>query len=276
MLVAHSYEFDHGALRALASGAGLQASAEALPEGAYSTFRTYGRDRVLRLRQHVARLNESVALQGFAGSLGEALVRDAVAQALGATGYPESRLRLTYAPPRFFVSVEPFVPPPDALYRVGAACVSVPLRRATPHAKDTRFAAQAANAYARLPAGVHEGLMVADDGSILEGLSSNFFALVDGTLYTEEARVLLGITRGVILELAREVVPVVPRAIRVDEIGRASEAFLTSVSRGIMPVVRVDATPVGDGRPGPVTAALRARLEALIEREAETVTGLGR
>ena len=51
------------------------------------------------------------------------------------------------------------------------------MRRDNPHAKDTRFIATAQHAYGRLPAGVEEGLIVAADGAILEGLSSNFFAV---------------------------------------------------------------------------------------------------
>src|SRR5262249_23484336 len=56
----------------------------------------------------------------------------------------------------------------------------LPLRRDNPHAKDTRFIATAGEAYARLPAGVHEGLLLSEDGDILEGLSSNFFGVAGG------------------------------------------------------------------------------------------------
>lgn len=270
-MAAMTFEFERGVLRPVGTGASLQAASTALPDGVYTTLRTYGPDRVLRLRQHVARLNESTILQGSGGTLEAAFVREAVREALEATRHPESRLRLTYAPPRLFVSVEPFVAPAEALYREGAACVTVPLHRANPHAKDTRFATQAAAAYAALPGGAHEGLMIDDDGSILEGFSSNFFALAGGTLYTEEARVLLGITRSLVLEVARDVVPVVERAIRMADIASVGEAFLTSASRGILPVVRIDGKRVGDGRPGPVTAALGARYQALIDREAQPV-----
>lgn len=263
-----TFEFERGTLRPAGTGAGLQAASAAVPDGAYTTLRTYGRDGVVRLPQHVARLQESTTLQGSGGGLDAGFVREAVAEALRATRHPESRLRLTYAPPRFFVSVEPFVALPEALYRDGVACVTVPLRRTNPHAKDTRFAAQAAAAQASLPEGVHEGLMVARDGSVLEGLSSNFFALIEGRLHTDETRVLLGITRSLVLEVAREVVPVVTEAVALADIPSAAEAFLTSASRGILPVVRIDRTPVGDGRPGPVMHDLMGRFDALILREA--------
>jgi branched-chain amino acid aminotransferase len=182
---------------------------------------------------------------------------------------------LTFAPPRLFVTVEAFTPLDEALYRDGVRCVTVPLRRLNPHAKDTRFAAQAAEAYATLPAGVHEGLMVAEDGAILEGLSSNVFAVVGGVLRTEEERVLRGVTRSLVLEVARAAVSVVPAAVTLAELPTVTEAFLTSVSRGILPVVRIDATPLGSGRPGPVTRDLMARFQALVDHEATSVTSPG-
>src|SRR5687768_11504846 len=128
-----------------------------VPPGAYSTLRTYDGTRVFRLADHVRRLTESAALQGRPTPVDPASVRAAIAAALAETGYPESRLRLTWAPPRLFVSVEPFTPPAEALYRDGVRCVTVAVRRDNPHAKDTRFLDTAGRAYAALPPGVHEG-----------------------------------------------------------------------------------------------------------------------
>jgi len=242
-----------------------------LPNGAYSTLRTYSGTRLLRLAQHVARLNESVTLQGHTGTLLESDTRATIALALQQTAFPESRLRLTWAPPRLFVSLEPFVPLPEALYRDGVGCVSVPVRRENPHAKDTRFIATASAAYRGLPPDAHEGLIVAEDGAILEGLSSNFFAILDGALHSEAERVLMGVTRSLVLEVAAGVLPFVPRAVRQSEIPRVTEAFVTSVSRGILPVTRIDDDAVGNGRPGSRTLELRARFAALEAREAAPI-----
>jgi branched-chain amino acid aminotransferase len=254
-----------------------EASAQ-LPQGAYTTFRTYGRDRVLRLALHVRRLQESAALMGAAGvvrdMLGERVARDALAQAIQRTGYAESRIRLTLAPPRFFVSIEPFTPYPEALYEQGVCCVTVTLRRDTPHAKSTAFIASAGEAYRTLPTGVHEGLMVAEDGAVLEGLSSNFFALLDGVLHTEQERALVGVTQSLALEVAGKAMPALPistHAIQLGDVARVGECFITSVSREILPVVRIDDHTIGTGTPGRVTRQLINGLHALIAREAEPV-----
>ena len=149
------------------------------------------------------------------------------------------------------------------------ACVTLDLQRENPHAKDTRFIATAQDAYGRLPPGVEEGLIVGADGAVLEGLSSNFFAVLDGALRTEEERVLVGVTRSLVLEVAAGLMPVDRRAVRRDDLPRIDEAFVTSVSREVLPVVEIDGRPVGDGRVGPRTRALLEAFGDLVRREAE-------
>ncbi len=136
----------------------------------------------------------------------------------------------------------------------------MPLQRESPQSKDTRFLSSAQGAYRELPEGVHEGLLLGEDGALLEGLSSNVFAVVDGVLRTEDARALHGTTRALVLELARGMVPVSFEAIRKTEVGKAAEMFLTSVSREVLGVVRVDD---GDDRPGKAGAAGEGAEEAL-------------
>jgi branched-chain amino acid aminotransferase len=246
----------------------MTAASRALPHGSYTTLRTYAGDRVLRLRQHAERLSRSLP---EASPLEVERLRTAVVAALRATRFPESRLRLTYAPPDLFVSIEALAAPAAALYEQGVRCATLHLRRHNPRAKDTHFIDTAAGSLTALPPDANEGLMLAEDGAILEGLSSNFFAVLDGELRTEEARVLAGVTRAIVLEIARGLLPVRLEPIGRAQLGRVSEAFLTSVSREILPVVVVDAVTLGDGRPGPVTRELILRFQRLAAQEAESL-----
>jgi branched-chain amino acid aminotransferase len=263
----------------------MRAASAHLPQGAYTTFRTYDGIRILRLGQHVQRLRETLALEGkHAPTIDHDAVRAGIAHAIGAAHYAESRFRLTYAPEGFFISIEPFTPYPPTLYETGVACATVSLHRDNPHAKSTAFIASAADAYSTLPAGVHEGLMIAADGAVLEGLSSNFFAIQplpdpppkgggwEGVLRTEEARALIGVTRSLVLEVARDVIPISTDAVKYVELPGVSECFITSVSREIMPVVKIDQLVIGDGTPGTITRALMDRFRALVAREAVAVS----
>ena len=266
--VVETFELESETFKAVGRHATLAEASAELPPGAYTTLRTYGPDRVLRLEQHLRRLTESV---GERRALDAKAVRRALGPLVLGRGHEQSRIRLSYAPPRLFASVEPFEPLPPGLYKSGVAAVTVPLRRGNPRAKDTRFLAEASRAYAALPPGVNEGLMVAEDGSLLEGLSSNFFAVLGGELRTEDARVLAGVTRAVVLEVAEGLMPVRLEAPRLAELHALRECFLTSVSREILPVVAVDGQPIGDGRPGPRTAELIRLFAELVEREAEPI-----
>ncbi len=208
-----TYEAGSEGLRLVGRHASLAASSSELPEGAYTTLRTYGGRGVVRLDQHLCRLEESVTLQGRPGAIDPSAARRAIGATLDAADHPESRLRITFAPPRLFMAIEPFTPLPKRLYEQGVACVTLDLRRENPRVKDTRFIATAQGAYGRLPAGVEEGLIVGEDGALLEGLSSNFFAVIDGFLRTEEERALAGVTRSLVLEVAGGLVPVERRAV---------------------------------------------------------------
>lgn len=108
--------------------------------------------------------------------------------------------------------------------------------------------------------GCREAWLVAEDGRVTEGSASNVY-IVDraGRLITHPLgeRILGGITRSVLLELARgDGIEVVERPFGLDEVESAREAALTSTSSLVLPVVRVDDRTVGDGTPGPVVGRL--------------------
>lgn len=261
-------------LQRMADAESMTAASALLPPGSYTTFRTYSGNRVLRLEQHVRRLQKSAALLNLQGVLEYQAVRAGLGQAIQVSRYAESRFRLTFSPPKFFISVEPFTPYSPRHYTQGVRCVTISSLRNNPHAKSTSFIASAGDAYNKLPPGVHEGLMVADDGAVLEGLSSSFFALLDGVWHTEQDRALVGVTQSLVQELIYTVAPHIAlstHAVLSTDLSRVQECFITSVSREIMPVAQIDDTIIADGAPGPLTRNLMQELSNLISREAQSV-----
>ena len=109
-------------------------------------------------------------------------------------------------------------------------------------------------------AGADDAWLV-EDGQITEGTSNNAFIVTrDGTIVTRELSndILHGITRAAVLRFAGETqIMVEERPFTPAEAGDAVEAFITSASNYVMPVVAIDGKPVGDGRPGPITRRLR-------------------
>jgi len=111
-------------------------------------------------------------------------------------------------------------------------------------------------------AGAYEAWQVDGDGMVTEGTSSNaWIVTAGGRLATRHlsSDILHGITRRTVLAIAvEEGVPFEERAFSVDEAMHAREAFVTSATSFVTPVVRIDDTPVADGRPGPLSRRLLA------------------
>ncbi|WP_422075105.1 D-amino-acid transaminase [Tranquillimonas rosea] len=99
-----------------------------------------------------------------------------------------------------------------------------------------------------------------EDGHVTEGTSNNAYIVKDGTIITRHlgTEILHGITRAAVLRFAKEAqMKVEERAFTLDEAKEADEAFITSASTFVMPVVEIDGTALGDGTPGPVARRLR-------------------
>jgi D-alanine transaminase len=114
-------------------------------------------------------------------------------------------------------------------------------------------------------AGASEAIFVRD-GVITEGTHTTVFGVISGVLRTHPANhlVLPGVTRDVVIELAREIgVEVCERAIGVNDLAQATELFLTGTTTDVTPVLSVDGRRIGDATPGPIARAL---LERLLER----------
>lgn len=109
-----------------------------------------------------------------------------------------------------------------------------------------------------------EVVYVGEDTTIYEGTTSNFFAVVDGTLVTPKDDVLIGITRTLVLDCAKKLdISVEERRITTTELPSISEAFITASNKEIMPVTTINESSVGDGSVGPVTKRLRSAYETL-------------
>lgn len=253
---------------------GVNGASRRLPPGAYTTFRTYGGNRVLCLGVHLDRLQTSARLLGHNVSLDRKALRRALADVVSLGGFPESRLRVTLALPAgtTFATITPFVPVAESVYRTGVHTVTRTMQRDRPKAKSTAFIAPSRHLKQALPPQVFEVLMCLPNGEILEGLTSSFFAVQDGVLHTAGEGVLEGITRRIVLDIAPRILPVQLVPCRRADLGAVAEAFITSSSREVVPVVEIDGRPVGTGTPGPVTRRLLHRYRAFVRRVAQPLT----
>jgi branched-chain amino acid aminotransferase len=258
-------------------------------DSVYETIGTFG-GRLYAARDHLDRLERSAARIGLRVPP-RAEIERAVADTVAAAGNVESRVRvmLTRGAGRLdldpaasddtqlVVIVFPLGAPTREMYDKGVSVALVSVTRNNPRAIDP--AVKSGNylnnvlalGEARRRSGAYEAILCDDGGSVAEGASSNVFAVIGGQVRTPplDVGILDGITRAKVIELCQaSEIPVAERRLSPDELRGAREAFITSATRGVLPVTVIDGQPVGGGVPGPITRRLMALYEDLARRSA--------
>jgi branched-chain amino acid aminotransferase len=253
-------------------------------DSVYETLRTYNGKPFLFSR-HFARLEHSAraidltlpwmkakALEEVRKTLfaGECRIRLLVTRGIGEVAADIE----TCTDPTPIIIVVPLVVPPERIYREGVETVISSVRRSSRFA-DIKTGSLIHQVLARREAKAkraYEAILLTADEKLSDGITSNIYIVRDRKLLTPShaAGIVEGITRGVVLDLAREIgLQIVEGLFEVNEIAEADEMFLTSSTREIVPISSVDGKPVGNGQPGPVTHMLLRAYRTAIERLAQ-------
>ena len=251
-------------------------------EGIYETLRTYNGHPFL-FDRHTRRLRNSARMLALpvpltdeeiagrfretmrAGGLGDGSTNEAYIRILVTRGVGE----LSYDPadcpsPSIIVIVKPHVAPPAGVFERGVMVSLVPIIRnhpgtVNPLIKSNNLLNNALAMQEAFRHGGFEGVMRNYRGELAECTQSNLFIVKGGAALTPpvDAGLLAGITREFIFEVGQDLGISVREAVLHDEdLFGADEAFLTSTTREVVPIVRVDDRRIGNAIPGPVTHAL--------------------
>ena len=156
----------------------------------------------------------------------------------------------------FFIIAEELKTLPRDIYLRGAKVITLEHPRECPSVKSTNYMTAMRHYRARMKQGAIE-ILYTCSGKALEGAVSNLFIVKKGRLVTPKEGILLGITRSFVIKLAGKLkLPLEERAIPLKEVLKADEAFMTSSTRNIVPVIMVDRTRIGAGKVGPFTKAI--------------------
>lgn len=249
---------------------------ESLPGGAYTTFRTYEGFKVLNFTDHTTRLERTAQLSGQPVILNIDKLRADLHEIIHAVPFTEKRLRVTLDlendPGTVYIAVEELVTPPLSAYQQGVKVITRRLERSNPQAKLTTFISTAAMIRSEIPLDVNEVIMVDGMDHLLEGLSSNFFVVFRRQLWTAGEGVLLGGTRKVVLEITKLLeIPIRLEAQHLTDVTNFEEAFITSVSRSVLPVTQINDHVLGDGKVGSITRQIMLAFENRVKHEAELI-----
>lgn len=256
-------------------------------DGVFETMRSYG-GRIFRLSAHVERLLQSADLirlglhqsqeqlahicnallerNGFS----DAIVRISVTRGHSVGGIGTART----AEPSIVAFVRPPMPLPADAYIRGVSAKIVSVRRTPSFALDARIKSMnfLNHILARAEAeqsGAYEAIMLNHAGLVSEASTANVFFGNGDTLFTPSAEcdILLGITRGAVLELAADMrIHYEEKTIATPEIAGFQECFLTNSAVELLPVTMVDGRVVGTGSPGPLYTAMHRAYRELVRK----------
>ena len=246
-------------------------------DGVYETLRTYG-GRPFHLDRHLARLRASAAMLGIDIPRDDAALAADLDRLLERAANPESYIRMIVSRgvgeisyrfdrihgPTIVMAARAYEPFADTQYKDGVPVIISSVRRNSPRALDP--AMKSCNLINNLLAvreaqakKAAEPLMLNERGDVAEGASANVFIVAKGALVTPPLNdgILPGVTRELVLERAAELgIEARQQSIRVPDLLAAEEAFITSTLKEVMPIASVDGSPIGHGKPGPVTRKL--------------------
>jgi len=243
-------------------------------DGIYEVIRTYG-GRPFSLEAHLARLERSATALDLTQPYSRAEWTDHILEGIKRADYPEAKIYLQItrgvAPrdhaypaegtPTVVMTVREFHPLDRSVQAAGVeAMTTEDIRWGRCDIKSLNLLANVLARQKVKQAQVFEAILI-NTGLVTEGAISNVMVVQGETVVTapEGPHILSGVTRAVVLELARnEGLPIQERFISQAELYGADEIFLAGTTVEVLAVVRVDGKIIGDGRPGPITQRLAA------------------
>jgi branched-chain amino acid aminotransferase len=248
-----------------------------LPVGVYSTLRTVQKNKIFQFSFHLNRLVESYSLSRNSFQFDINKIRNPLNKII--QNYPAEEIRIRIhiplnEPEKCFIILEALSTPGKLVYENGVCVNTNNLTRNNPKAKLTSFLQKSEKIKKFCKENnLEESIILSPGKKLLEGLSSNFFAVQNKQIFTADNEVLSGATREIILaEALKENIDINFIPISYDQIVTIEEAFLSSTSRGLLPVIKIDGIQVADGRPGNITNRLLSRLNERMLMEAENIT----
>lgn len=244
-------------------------------DGIYEVIRTY-EGRPFKLESHLARLERSAQAIGLRQPYTRERWAQYILEGLRLAAFPEAKIYLQVtrgAAPRdhaYAQELEPTVvmtvrdlrPPNPTVQAAGVQAMTMEdIRWGRCDIKSVNLLANVLARQQATRAGVFEAILIRE-GRVTEGSVSNVMVVHNRILVTapEGAHILSGVTRGIVLDLARqEGISVQERYCSRQEMMEAAEVFLTGTTVEVLGVVRIDGQPIGSGAPGPVTQSLAKR-----------------
>lgn len=256
-------------------------------DGVFEGIRSYS-GRVFRLDAHIDRLYKSAKAIDLAIPLSSKEMTEATLESLRINELLEAYIRLVvtrgsgdlglnprkvHTPPTIVIVPDKLALYPKERYENGLEVCIVSVRRIPPDSlspaiKSLNYLNNILAVIEVNQRGLHEGILLNQQGYVAEATADNIFVIKDGRISTPHinAGALPGITRGAVLDICRTIgIPVREDWLTAYDLYTADEMFLTGTGAELIPVVKVDGRMIGGGKPGPVFQQLNLEFRQLVQ-----------
>lgn len=246
--------------------------------GVFDFLRTY-HNKPFQLNAHIDRLFHSAKTLGIVIPKTKLQIKQIIEEGLAKNALPEKNIRIvvtggitsdgiTPGDPSFFIIFTKAVDYPQNYYENGVKIITYPHLRPFPEAKSLNYQAGIVALQQAKREKAIEAVFVGPKGEIYEGTTSNFFAVVKNTLITPPSDILYGITRKIVIDIAKKNgIKVDERKLFLSDIPKFEEAFITASNKEVMPVVKVNTTIIGKGIKRTITQRIQTEYNKLVGRQ---------
>ena len=244
--------------------------------GVFDYLRTYNGKPFL-FEEHVDRFEKSAILSGLRVPISRTEIKNIIASLLKKNNVKDAGIRMALTggesddgldwnakTPTFFILIQALHAYDMKMYEKGASLITSEFQRENPGAKTNNYLTRIKLSPKLLKKKAQEVLYI-KDGIVLEGATCNIFAFVGNSLITPKDDILLGTRRALVIGLAKKYFKVRERQLTKKELENADEAFITSTTRDIMPVTKIDDKKIGSGQVGDNTKKLMELYQAYIQ-----------
>jgi branched-chain amino acid aminotransferase len=243
--------------------------------GVFDLLRTYG-TTPFRLRDHIHRLENSARQIALKLPWSTEQLEEIVTQSyrrneipdasirIVVTGGPSSNFMTPQGNPSLVVMVHPVAPYPTSYYVEGCKATSTLIEHTMATVKSLNYIGAIVAMEEASKSGAVEAIYLDTQDRLTEGTRSNLFVVRGNLLITPREAVLKGITRQVVLEIAADEFEVVEGPIHYQDLDTFDEAFLTSTTKELLPLIQIDEHLIGSGKPGPKTKRLTELFQAYV------------
>lgn len=234
--------------------------------GVFDFLRTYN-GIPFKLREHVQRLQNSAKLIGLDLPWSRQEIEAIAQETFHRNHLPDANIRIIATggiatdfvtpsgEPSLIVLVTPVTAYPAKYYTQGIKVITVQTQRLIPKAKSLNYISAIMALQQAKQVDAIEALYV-NEHHVLEGTTTNFFVFRDHKLITPKENILHGITREIVLELAKNRYEIVEQPIYYSDLNRCDEAFITATNKEIMPIIQIDDLQISNAKPGENTQHL--------------------